>query len=372
MKEINIDQTLIKLRKDKGITQDDLARYIGVSKASVSKWETGQSYPDITFLPQLAAYFNISIDDLMGYEPQMTKEDLCMLYHKLSADFVTKPFDEMLWRCREIIKKYYSCFPVLFQIGVLLLNHSMLSGDENKTAEIIAETKALFVKVKKESDDVELAKQALNMEALCLLSLGKPDEVPELLGETQMPLMSSETLLASAYQMTGKATEAKAVLQVGIYQHMLCLFEFLTSYLTLCTDDAERFEESCRRTLAMAEAFQLRSLHPAILMKFYLSSAQGYLTLGNKSAALDSLQNYTQLVTADIYPLQLHGDAYFDLLDPWLADFALGTAPPRDEKTIRQSMVDAVEHNPALAPLAQEKRFAEMLVRLKNDQNDKG
>lgn len=53
------------MRKEKGITQDELANYIGVSKASVSKWETGQSYPDIAFLPQLAAYFNISVDELI-------------------------------------------------------------------------------------------------------------------------------------------------------------------------------------------------------------------------------------------------------------------------------------------------------------------
>ena len=65
MKEINIAKVLVKKRKEKGITQDQLANYIGVSKASVSKWETEQSYPDVTFLPQLAAYFNISIDELM-------------------------------------------------------------------------------------------------------------------------------------------------------------------------------------------------------------------------------------------------------------------------------------------------------------------
>jgi transcriptional regulator with XRE-family HTH domain len=66
MKEINLASVIVAKRREKGITQDELAAYIGVSKASVSKWETGQSYPDITFLPQLAAYFNISIDELMG------------------------------------------------------------------------------------------------------------------------------------------------------------------------------------------------------------------------------------------------------------------------------------------------------------------
>ena len=40
MKEINIARTIINKRKEKGLTQDELASYIGVSKAAVSKWET--------------------------------------------------------------------------------------------------------------------------------------------------------------------------------------------------------------------------------------------------------------------------------------------------------------------------------------------
>lgn len=76
MKEINLGRILMKNRHRLGITQDDLAAYMGVSKAAVSKWETGTTYPDITLLPKLADYFNISIDKLMGYEPQMTREEI--------------------------------------------------------------------------------------------------------------------------------------------------------------------------------------------------------------------------------------------------------------------------------------------------------
>ena len=62
MKELNIAKVIVENRRKKGLTQDELAAYMGVSKASVSKWETGQCYPDITFLPILATYFNISIE----------------------------------------------------------------------------------------------------------------------------------------------------------------------------------------------------------------------------------------------------------------------------------------------------------------------
>lgn len=55
-------------RKKKGITQDQLAEHIGVSSQAVSKWENDLSCPDITLLPQLADYFNITIDELLRGE----------------------------------------------------------------------------------------------------------------------------------------------------------------------------------------------------------------------------------------------------------------------------------------------------------------
>lgn len=119
MKELNIGNTISTKRKEKGITQENLAQYIGVSKASVSKWETGQSYPDIIFLPQLATYFDISIDELIGYSPQMTKEDIRKLYHRLANSFSIRPFDEVYMECKSTIKKYYSCFPLLLHMSMV-------------------------------------------------------------------------------------------------------------------------------------------------------------------------------------------------------------------------------------------------------------
>ena len=367
MKEINIARAIINKRREKGLTQDDLASYIGVSKASVSKWETGQSYPDITFLPQLAAFFNMSIDELMGYEPQMTKEDIRKLYLSLSADFASKSFDEVLERCRETAKKYFSCFPLLFQIGAMLVNNSMLSGDGDRAFFIIEEAKELFIRVKRESDNAELARQALNMEALCALMLGNPNEVLGLFAEVSMQMYSPEAILAPAYQMIGKPEEAKAVLQVGIYQHVLSLLDILPTYLTLCTDEPERYDETYKRALAVVEAFGIKGLHPSILVQFLLVAAQEYVTLGNTDKALDILEEYAELVTGDIYPLQLKGDDFFNLLDAWFKEFPLGTAPPRDEKMIRQSMTEGVVNNPAFTVLADERRFQRIAEKLKNN-----
>ena len=58
-------EKLVKLRKLKGITQDEFASAVGVSRQAVYKWESGQSYPEVAKLIEIKALFNISIDDLL-------------------------------------------------------------------------------------------------------------------------------------------------------------------------------------------------------------------------------------------------------------------------------------------------------------------
>jgi len=58
-----------ELRKNKGVSQQELATVMGVAHQTVSKWETNVTFPDITLLPQLAQYFDVSVDELLGLKP---------------------------------------------------------------------------------------------------------------------------------------------------------------------------------------------------------------------------------------------------------------------------------------------------------------
>lgn len=368
MKEINLAKVLVNKRREKGVTQEELANYIGVSKASVSKWETGLSYPDIVFLPQLAAYFNISVDELIGYEPQMTKEDIKKLYHKLAADFAEKPFDEVIGHCREIIKKYYSCFPLLLQMGILLLNHSLLLKAREEQIALLQEAKELFVRVKVESCDVELARNALKLEAACCIYTADPKGALELLEDSNNKVMiPNETLTAMAYQMLGKNENAKETLQISMYQYILSLIDAFELYSTFYMDDKEKFQEIFRRVFAITEAFNMEKLHPTFLLKVYIYAAQGYASLGEQDKALDMLNKYTEISIGNIYPIKLHGDDFFDLLDDWLLQLDLGINPVTDEKTIKQNMLNSVINNPNFAALKDHSRFKSILEKLKNN-----
>lgn len=367
MRELNIGPNLIKNRRRRGITQEALAEYMGVSKASVSKWETGATYPDITLLPRLATFFHISIDDLIGYEPQMTKEDIRRLYRQLCRDFFEKPFAEVMRHCRDIVKKYFSCAPLLFQIGSLYANHCMLAGSPEGFSDTLEEAIELFIRAREETGDVALQAQAVNMQAFCLVQLGRSDEVLSLLSSQPALMMSPEPLLASAFQMKGNLTEAKRTLQAGIYQSVITLINLLSSYMALCREDAASFSESYRRILAVAETFSLKDLHPGILLSAFLSLAQEFAMQGDEGQALATLERYVELASSDIFPLKLHGDSYFYLLDGWLENtLALGSDLPRDESVVRKSIIDSIADNPVFAPFANHAQFQGMIRRLKN------
>ena len=62
--EISIGKTIKKLRTEKGITQDELAKYLNITYQSVSKWETEAATPDTMLLPKIAVFFGVAIDNL--------------------------------------------------------------------------------------------------------------------------------------------------------------------------------------------------------------------------------------------------------------------------------------------------------------------
>lgn len=63
-----------RLRNDRGLTQEALAAALNVSAQTVSKWECGNSVPDVQLLPEIAVYFGVSIDQLFAMSPEQQME----------------------------------------------------------------------------------------------------------------------------------------------------------------------------------------------------------------------------------------------------------------------------------------------------------
>ena len=75
----NFGENLKTLRVTKGFTQEQTAELLNVSKQSISRWENNITYPDITFLPILASFYNVTVDSLLGADAK-TNENLLSEY----------------------------------------------------------------------------------------------------------------------------------------------------------------------------------------------------------------------------------------------------------------------------------------------------
>ena len=69
---MEFNEKLQELRKNKGLTQEELAEALFVSRAAISKWESGRGYPNLDSLKEISRYFSVTIDDLICSEEIIT------------------------------------------------------------------------------------------------------------------------------------------------------------------------------------------------------------------------------------------------------------------------------------------------------------
>ena len=89
---MNFNEKLIKLRKERGLSQEELGAAVGVSRQTISKWELAQSYPDFQKLVLLSDYFKISLDTLVKdidvedvREKNLNEKQLSMIYKDITT-----------------------------------------------------------------------------------------------------------------------------------------------------------------------------------------------------------------------------------------------------------------------------------------------
>lgn len=354
MNYLKIAENIIALRHKRGITQDELATFLGVTKASVSKWETKQSYPDILLLPQIASYFNISIDELLGYEPDMSSEQIMKCYQDLAADFSKLPFDTVVEKSQVLVKKYYSCFPLLMQVVILWINHYMLTQDRDKQTLLLKEAVKLCDHVSEGSNDVRLCNDAIALKAVANLTLGNASEVIEELQpllEQKQFLLQSDSVLIQAYLMTGDISKADLHSQVTVYTYLLSMIDNSMGMLHFNMQNQEFCEITIHRIRQIIDVYNLEKLHPNTALRFHYQAAIYYCTYNLIENALDELSLFVsgslEFITSG---LELRGDEYFNRLEEWFEEFALKKDAPRNGKVVLESILPAMEH-PAMAIL---------------------
>lgn len=127
---LKLGENLRRLRRQKELTQEELADIFSVSPQAISRWEKGSTYPDITMLPTIAGFFDVTLDDLMGMEEirdEKRFDEIMNKYAELSSKGL---MEECIALMREELKNYPNDYSLLTNLAVDLFRCQTKDGKE--------------------------------------------------------------------------------------------------------------------------------------------------------------------------------------------------------------------------------------------------
>lgn len=262
---IKLGEKIKSLRKQKNISQEVFANYLGVSFQAVSKWENGYTMPDVTMIPAIASFFGVSTDELFDfnlYETEKQVEAICRESWKYRNDEPAK--------AERILREGLKRFPG----NDIILNNLLYTLDyKTRADEVISLCKTLIESTK--YDDVKY--DACRILACCYKENGQNDLIKptlEIIPEiyfTKLELMASllegeesyeaahkqksicfydliDMLIIIAKHLKGNGENEKAVSQLKIAQKIIDAFK--EDYPELNQAETSTYEKEIEKLLA--------------------------------------------------------------------------------------------------------------------------
>ena len=128
---LNIGERIRELRRERALTQDDVARRLNISAQAVSKWENAVSYPDLELIPPLAELLGVSIDGLFRADSEIEADDCCRRADEMLLD--PNRSRESLPMLREAAIRYPFHAGLLRRLGTALHFAYLFPADLGKT-----------------------------------------------------------------------------------------------------------------------------------------------------------------------------------------------------------------------------------------------
>lgn len=157
-----IGDTIQKLRKIKGLTQEQVANALGITTAAVSKWETNNTYPDISLLSPLARLLGTSVDNILNFKDKLSEEEIDTLLIKATQEFEKSNVIEAMKYCEALLHEYPNDNLLKFHIATVYMMYMGVSVDKTVLNEQYLKCIDLFEK-SSESNDNELRVASLHI-----------------------------------------------------------------------------------------------------------------------------------------------------------------------------------------------------------------
>lgn len=143
---MEIGEIIRRCRKQKNLTQEEMANRLGVTAPAVNKWENGGSLPDITMLAPIARLLDITVDTLLSFRDNLTPEEINGIVRELDVMFEQKPYREVFAWAKKKLEEYPSCEQLIWQVALILDARRMCGNtlsDEAQEAKAPEECEAL-------------------------------------------------------------------------------------------------------------------------------------------------------------------------------------------------------------------------------------
>ena len=301
---VNIGRTIARERRRVGITQEQLADHLGVSKAAVSKWELGQSVPDVGLLPRIAAYFSLTLDELFDWRDELTQEESAARYAEVYA-LGEKDLAAAHVRLRELAAAHCSDANLLLMLASLL---TMWAGGmatpfvpacekggelegELAPAALIDEALVLLDRVLGTSDDPSTLYLARQQKATTLFQAERYGDAAALLEQLvrRQDEGAPTMLLASAYRKLGREDDALDLLQMERLRAANLVLSSLMQEVGMRGDAAFACAAG-KAAEATFRALDMEAVNPYYLVTVQLEVAETLRDAGEKEAALEALR----------------------------------------------------------------------------------
>ena len=223
--ELPIGETIKRLRRERDLTQEEMAAHLGVSFQSISKWERGDGYPDITMLPALANYFGISVDELLGTSEIEKRERYDEINRTWAENNKQKRNAENVALMRQSLKAFPNDALLLVQLSTSL---EKLDGTPEEKRRHLLESIAVQEQILRYGEDSEV--RGATMYNICH-AYWKAGERDKALAQAQkLPNLYKARENALVYFLEGEekrqvAKEAITPLAWAIVHHLSALAE---------------------------------------------------------------------------------------------------------------------------------------------------
>ncbi len=172
--EILIGQNLKRLRAEKCMTQERLAELLGVTPQSVSRWETGCAYPDITLLPIIAGIFGVTTDTLLGTDTAKNADKIRALLHEDDKLNHEGKQDESIELLRRGARDFPTDAEITYRLALALKNKANSPKTEKEEREtLVKEAMTLCERaVELNTNGGQLTFAARELLCMCHIALG--------------------------------------------------------------------------------------------------------------------------------------------------------------------------------------------------------